>query len=125
VPGKRGLLTTASDELHGVAHSRRLASRPVRPVFLKPAPSRGPVGSITPQAKVRRPYIKAPALSDRAIASLTYAANVGAARTRSAPEMVSRAGNTRGNEPTGANSGSEPTAQTGENDDGVEESSFQ
>jgi hypothetical protein len=41
------------------AHSRRLASHPLRPVFLKPAPSRGQVGSITPESKVRRPYAKA------------------------------------------------------------------
>jgi hypothetical protein len=53
-------LTTASDERSGKpAHSRRLAPHPLRPVFSNPAPSRGPVGSITPQSKVRRPYAKA------------------------------------------------------------------
>jgi hypothetical protein len=57
---QEGLLTTVSDERSGKpAHSRRSAPRPLRPVFLNPAPSRGPVGSITLQAKVRRPYAKA------------------------------------------------------------------
>jgi hypothetical protein len=55
-----GLLTTASDERSGKpAHSRRLAPRPLRPVFFYPAPSRGRVGLITPQSKVLRPYARA------------------------------------------------------------------
>jgi hypothetical protein len=57
---EQGLLTTASDERSGKpAHSRRLAPRPLRPVLSKPARSRGQVGSITPQSRVRRPYAKA------------------------------------------------------------------
>ena len=42
-----------------LAHSRRLASPPLRPVWFDPAPSRGQMGSIPPQAKVRRPYDQA------------------------------------------------------------------
>jgi len=52
-------LTTASDEPGEQPILGGWLERPLRPVLFNPAPSRGQVGSITPQSQVRRPYGKA------------------------------------------------------------------
>ena len=58
IPG-RGLLTTASDEPFENLIPGGRREPPLCPALFGPAPSRGPLGSITPQAKVRRPYARA------------------------------------------------------------------
>jgi hypothetical protein len=53
-------LTTVSDERSGKpALISDWLERPLRAVLFNPAPSRGPVGSITLQAKVLSPYARA------------------------------------------------------------------